>query len=190
MVSTLNRPFVQKSLFKSQPKPKLKPAPKPKSTPAPKPLDEKLVVQLKVDENENIKVQLSAFSETLSAKEVIDGLLDTSKAVRAKGHMSQSTTLLTELGIKRSWSSAHLYQVRHSQKHGSIKMISSIGVSHGANGELDGLCLDPYSHESVKLYLNAVKSVDTNLTQGRGYLKAGLTILDSVHSKLVSPKHA
>jgi hypothetical protein len=35
--------------------------------------------------------------------------------------------------------------------------------------------------ESVKIYLSAVGKLKQNDTQGRGYLKAGLTVLDQVH---------
>jgi hypothetical protein len=118
---------------------------------------------------------------------LIDALLLPKNVTQKKGEIAKSTQLLHQAGIKRSFAGSHLQQVKHAMREGSIKLVTS-QTTLGMNNELEGKKLDPHDHESVKLYLSAVGKINQNTTQGRGYLKAGLTTLDQIHKTLVDVK--
>ena len=164
VIRLLNRPTHQKIVFKQrkQPKQPKQPVVAPKEEPV---------------------VETGGNRPTV--KDTIDFLLQTENCKKPSGGKSKATVMLETNGVSRAWSSSHMYQVKHSQKNGSIKMIKSIGTSLGANNQLEGHVLDPYSHESVKFYLEAVKSLKAVETQGRGYLRAGLSLLDLIHTKFI-----
>jgi len=126
-----------------------------------------------------------SLDQTRSTKQdVIGHLLSLSKCKRKAGETNEATELLKSTGSTRKWSQAHMYQIKHSMKHGSIKLRKELGTSLGADNQLEGKTLDPYDHESVKTYITAVSTVPPNDTLGRGYLRAALTTLDEIHKRM------
>jgi len=121
---------------------------------------------------------------TVGKTRLIDALLLPRNGKQKTGEVAKSTQLLHQAGINRSFTGSHLQQVKHAMRKGSIKLVGSL-TSFGVDNELEGKKLDPHDHESVKLYLSTVGKIKQDETQGRGYLKAGLTVLDQIHRKVL-----
>lgn len=111
----------------------------------------------------------------------IDFLLTPANCKKDKGEKSKATDLLHSLDIKKSWTPSNFYQIKHCMDKGSIKLVGS-RTSLGEDNQLEGKKLDPYDHESVKTYLEVVKTIPNHVTQGRGYLRTSLVTLDMLHN--------
>jgi len=165
VIHLLNRPFVQKQLYGEKPKQK-----KEKKEKKEKKLETgRVQIKLAVGDDDAVKI------EYLQGADIINFLMKTTNSTKSKGTKSLATKRLHELGIKRSWGTNHLYQVRHSQDCGSIKLVNKQFL------DVEGDKLNPHSLSSIQHYITQLKRVKAQETQGRGYLLAGLKVLEAIH---------
>jgi len=120
----------------------------------------------------------------MKCEEIINFLMKTKNSTKSKGNPSLATQLLHRHGLNRSWGTNHLYQVRYSQDFGDIKLVNKKFL------EVEGDHLNPHSLSSIKHYISQLKKVKAEETQGRGYLLAGLKVLEAIHTKYGGSEHS